>query len=80
MESIPGLHKRLKIRARLHSLAELVPWNRFLGSLKVKKNRARIASQFLFFYQCQRRNLRVYRILCKYTYTPAFNPFIFIKN
>jgi hypothetical protein len=23
--------------ARLHSLAELVPWNRFLGSLKVKK-------------------------------------------
>jgi hypothetical protein len=23
--------------ARLHSLAELIPWNRFLGSLKVKK-------------------------------------------
>jgi hypothetical protein len=23
--------------ARRHSLAELVPWNRFLGSLKVKK-------------------------------------------
>ncbi len=23
--------------ARLHSLAELVPWNRFLGSLKVLK-------------------------------------------
>jgi hypothetical protein len=23
--------------ARLHSLAELVPWDRFLGSLKVKK-------------------------------------------
>jgi hypothetical protein len=26
--------------ARLHSLAELLPWNRFLGSLKVKKIRA----------------------------------------
>jgi hypothetical protein len=23
--------------ARLHSLAELVPWNRFMGSLKIKK-------------------------------------------
>ncbi|MFN9981334.1 MAG: hypothetical protein ACK53Y_15520 [bacterium] len=23
--------------ARLHSLAEIIPWNRFLGSLKVKK-------------------------------------------
>jgi hypothetical protein len=23
--------------ARLHSLAELIPWNRFLGSLKVEK-------------------------------------------
>ncbi len=35
LESIPGLHKRLKIRALLHSPAELVPWNRFLGTLKV---------------------------------------------
>jgi hypothetical protein len=26
--------------ARLHRLAELIPWNRFLGSLKVKKIRA----------------------------------------
>jgi hypothetical protein len=27
--------------ARLHRLAESIPWNRFLGSLKVKKNRLR---------------------------------------
>jgi len=31
LESIPGLLKRLQIRLRLHWLAELVPWNRFLG-------------------------------------------------
>jgi hypothetical protein len=35
-----GARNRVGIRlsyrpARLHSLAELVPWNRFLGSLKV---------------------------------------------
>jgi hypothetical protein len=30
--------------ARLHSLAELVPWNRFSGSLKVKKYGPRIAN------------------------------------
>jgi hypothetical protein len=35
---------------RLHSLAELVPWNRFLGSLKVKKIRALIWGQFLGMY------------------------------
>jgi hypothetical protein len=37
-----GARKRVGIRlsyrpARLHRLAELIPWNRFLGSLKVKK-------------------------------------------
>jgi hypothetical protein len=37
-----GARNRIKIGLsyrppRLHSLAELVPWNRFLGSLKVKK-------------------------------------------
>jgi hypothetical protein len=34
-----GLSYRL---ARQHRLAELIPWNRFLGSLKVKKFRLRI--------------------------------------
>jgi hypothetical protein len=31
--------------ARLHRLAESIPWNRFLGSLKVKKYRHRLAYQ-----------------------------------
>ncbi len=35
LESILGLLKSLKFGLRLHSLEELVPWNRFLGSLKV---------------------------------------------
>jgi hypothetical protein len=37
LESVPGLHKRLKIRAlarQLHRLAEFIPWSRFLGSFK----------------------------------------------
>ncbi len=37
LDSIPGLLKRLQIRLGLHLLAELVPWNRFLGSLNVYK-------------------------------------------
>jgi hypothetical protein len=28
--------------ARLHSLAEPIPWNRFLGSIKVKKYQLRL--------------------------------------
>ncbi len=31
-----------RVVAMLFSLAELIPWNQFLGSLKVKKNRAQI--------------------------------------
>ncbi len=35
LESILVLLKSLKIRLRLHRLAESIPWNRFLGFLKV---------------------------------------------
>jgi hypothetical protein len=31
--------------ARLHRLAEFVPWNRFLGVIKVLKNRALVAKR-----------------------------------
>jgi hypothetical protein len=39
-----ALLKRLQILywLRLHWLAELVPWNQFLGSLNVYKNRLRL--------------------------------------
>jgi hypothetical protein len=37
--------------ARLHRLAELIPWNRFLGSLKLKNIRSvSIYGKFLSFY------------------------------
>jgi hypothetical protein len=34
--------------ARLHRLAELIPWNRFLGSLKVKKFRLSLKGKRIF--------------------------------
>jgi hypothetical protein len=36
-ESIPGLHNVYKKGLRLQWLAKSIPWNRFLGSVKVLK-------------------------------------------
>ncbi len=36
LESIPRLHKSLKIPSQDTQPSDLVPWNQFLGSLKVK--------------------------------------------
>jgi hypothetical protein len=56
--------------ARLHSLAELVPWNQFLGFLKVKK--CWLRPSLLLYVSLSLYVSKCYRVLCRSTKNTSF--------